>query len=72
MNENIKPRTGWWKRIVVGADLKTTLRRAILLALFCILLFNYVLLPVQVRGNSMEPTYRDGSPPVTPGAARSS
>ncbi|MBU1692786.1 MAG: signal peptidase I [Verrucomicrobia bacterium] len=61
MNENVKPQTEWWKRIVVGANLKTTLRRAILLALFCILLFNYVLLPVRVRGNSMEPTYRDGS-----------
>ncbi|MBU1693856.1 MAG: signal peptidase I [Verrucomicrobia bacterium] len=61
MNNNIKPRTEWLKKIMVGENLKTTLRRAILLALFCILLFNYVLLPVQVRGNSMEPTYRDGS-----------
>ncbi|MBP7830635.1 MAG: signal peptidase I [Kiritimatiellae bacterium] len=49
------------KRMAVGENVKTTLRRAILLGLFCILLFNYVLLPVRVQGNSMEPTFRDGS-----------
>lgn len=50
-----------WRRLVVGRDVRTTLRRAILLGLFCLLLFNYVLLPVRVRGVSMSPTYLDGS-----------
>ena len=61
MNENSKSSAGVLRRILIGENLKTTLRRAILLALFCILFFNYVLLPVQVRGLSMEPTFRDGT-----------
>ena len=61
MNENIEPPAGVLRRILIGENLMTTLRRAILLALFCILLFNYVLLPVRVRGRSMEPTFRDGT-----------
>lgn len=49
------------KKMIVGSDVRATARRAILLALFTLLLFRYVLLPVRVRGISMEPSYRDGS-----------
>jgi len=61
MSVDTDTQPGLWRRIVAGRNIRTTVRRAILLALFCLLLFNYVLLPVRVRGVSMEPTFRDGS-----------
>ncbi|HOW97302.1 MAG TPA: signal peptidase I [Kiritimatiellia bacterium] len=60
MNDESQP-ASLLKKFTVGENVKTTVRRAILLALFCLLLFNYVLLPVRVRGISMEPTFHDGS-----------
>lgn len=60
MNDARRP-ASLLKKITIGENVKTTVRRAILLALFCLLLFNYVLLPVRVQGISMEPTFHDGS-----------
>ena len=49
------------RRLFVGHSLNHTARRTIFIALFCIVLFTYVLLPVQLNGPSMEPNYKDGS-----------
>jgi len=63
MNEtaaNPKP-PGWLQLVLVGRDPKRTLLRAGLTAIALVLVFRFVLLPVRVTGDSMEPTYRDGS-----------
>lgn len=51
----------WWRRLLVGNSLKRTALRAAVLTVVCLLLFGFVLLPVRVTGQSMEPTYRNGS-----------
>jgi signal peptidase I len=52
-----------WVRIaVVGRNPKTTLVRILILAVICVAVFNrFVLLPIQVEGISMLPTYKDRS-----------
>jgi signal peptidase I len=54
-----QPECGWAKRLVVGRDPRRTVARAAVLAAFCILFFNYVLLPIRVEGISMMPAYRE-------------
>lgn len=49
------------KRIIIGKNPKRTLIRAVIIAIFCIILFKCFLIPVKINGISMEPTYRDGS-----------
>jgi signal peptidase I len=49
------------KRITVGRNPKRTLIRAVVLAAAMLALFKFVLLPVRIRGSSMEPAYRDAS-----------
>jgi len=49
------------KRLIWGRNPRRTLLRAALLAATAFVLFRFLLLPVQVRGQSMWPTYRDRS-----------
>ncbi len=37
------------------------LLRVLLLSISCLLIFNYLLIPLRIQGQSMEPTYRDNS-----------
>lgn len=45
----------------MGKSPRRTLWRAGILALVSFLLFGFILLPIRIRGVSMEPTYGDGS-----------
>ena len=49
-----------FQRILVGRDLRITLRRGLLVAIAAWLFFRFVCLPVRVRGSSMEPTFQNG------------
>src|ERR1022692_1590712 len=49
----------WLRRVAIGRNPKTTLARAIVLAVVCVVVFKLVLLPVRVEGISMVPTYAD-------------
>jgi signal peptidase I len=53
------PLTGW-KRLVAGRNPKSTLVRAAILAVVLVVVFKFILIPVYVKGISMEPTYHDG------------
>jgi signal peptidase I len=46
--------------VAIGRSPKRTLLRAAVLAAVCFIVFTFVLLPVRLRGTSMEPTYTDG------------
>ena len=48
------------QRVLVGRQPKRTLVRAAVLAVGAALLFGYVLVPVRIKGVSMEPTCHDG------------
>src|SRR5262245_28699822 len=55
---------GWLRIILIGRNPKRTLSRAVVLAVVCYVFFKYVVfesivLPVRVEGNSMFPTYHD-------------
>ncbi len=60
MSEPTTPKRPWHLRLLLGSDLKRTLRRGALLALFTYLLLRYVCLPVRLQGVSMEPTLHGG------------
>ncbi len=49
------------KIITVGQNPKVTFVRAFILGISLIILFTYFLIPIRVRGISMEPAYHDGS-----------
>ncbi len=51
----------WLIRISIGRSPKRTLIRAAILAAIAFIVCRFFLLPVQLCGNSMEPTYRNGS-----------
>jgi signal peptidase I len=46
---------------VFGRNLKFTLVRAAILAVTCVVILQFVLLPIRIDGISMQPTYQDGS-----------
>jgi signal peptidase I len=55
-------RSGSWLRILaIGRNPKTTVVRAVVLAVGCVLVFKFMLVPVRVEGISMAPTYADHS-----------
>ncbi|HTV39343.1 MAG TPA: signal peptidase I [Candidatus Sulfotelmatobacter sp.] len=56
-----KPRPGWLQVIAVGRNPRVTLIRIAVLVVVCFVLFHYVLLPAQVDGISMYPTYKNRS-----------
>lgn len=49
---------GWLRRALIGRNPKRTLTRIAVLVIVCLVLFNFVLVPVRVEGPSMSPTYR--------------
>ncbi|MCU0785937.1 MAG: signal peptidase I [Verrucomicrobia bacterium] len=54
---------GWpvWLRIaLIGRRPRRTLLRVAVLLVVCLVVFNFILLPIRVTGASMLPTYRDG------------
>jgi signal peptidase I len=50
-----------WKRLVFGRRPGRTVLRASLLALVAFIVFKFVLIPVRLAGESMQPAYRNGS-----------
>jgi signal peptidase I len=55
-NSDLPP---WWQTALIGRQPKRTLLRAGVLVVICLVVFNYILLPIRVIGGSMLPTYRD-------------
>lgn len=60
----IANRVGWVRIALIGRNPKRTLIRACILAVVCFVFFKFyffrtIILPVQVQGNSMFPTYHD-------------
>jgi signal peptidase I len=51
----------WIQRVLVGRNPKRTLARAAILMVVCLVVFNFVLLPIRIQGISMLPTYQDRS-----------
>ena len=56
---SLKP--SWLRTAVLGRHPRRTLLRAATLVATCFVVFRFILLPVQVRGGSMWPTYKDKS-----------
>jgi signal peptidase I len=50
----------WGRNLVLGRSPKRTLARILALIAACVLIREFVLLPVRVEGPSMEPNYREG------------
>jgi signal peptidase I len=53
------PAPTWVQRVLIGRNPKRTLMRAAVIVVVCLLVRNFVLLPVRVDGGSMLPTYQD-------------
>jgi signal peptidase I len=51
----------WLRIAVIGRNPKVTLVRAVVLAVLCVLGYNFTLLHIRVEGISMFPTYQDQS-----------
>ncbi|MCX6926838.1 MAG: signal peptidase I [Verrucomicrobia bacterium] len=49
----------WIQRVLIGRNPKRTLVRIIVLVVVCIVMRQFVILPVRVEGRSMLPTYKD-------------
>jgi signal peptidase I len=49
-----------WRRLIMGRSLRFTLVRALMLVLVAFIIFRFVLIPVRVTGQSMEPTCHNG------------
>jgi len=45
------------RRVVIGRDPKRTLQRVVILVVVCFLVAKFILLPIQISGPSMLPTY---------------
>ena len=50
-----------WERALIGRRPKWTLARVAALVIVTFVLFKFLFIPIQVVGNSMAPTYRNGS-----------
>jgi len=48
-----------WQRVVIGRNPKRTLIRMAITVALCLIVFNFVLLPIRVEGPSMLPTYQN-------------
>jgi signal peptidase I len=59
VNESEAPRASWLQRILIGRNPKVTMARAAILAILCLLVSRFLLVPIQVKGGSMLPTYRE-------------
>jgi signal peptidase I len=58
---NPQARPHWLQIVAVGRNPKRTLLRILILVVVCFLLFHFALLPAQVDGISMAPTYKNRS-----------
>ena len=52
-------RPSWVRTALIGRNPKRTLARAVVLAGVCVVVFNFVLLPIHIEGVSMLPTYKE-------------
>ena len=52
---------GLAQRILIGRNPQRTLVRVVVLIVVCVVVFKFLLLPIQVDGVSMVPTYKDRS-----------
>lgn len=52
---------GWVQRVLIGRKPKRTLARMVVLAIVCLVVFNFILLPIRIQGISMLPTCQDKS-----------
>ena len=52
---------GWAQRVLIGRNPKRTLLRIAILVVVSVVVFKLVLVPIQVEGGSMLPTYGDRS-----------
>jgi signal peptidase I len=59
--QNPTPTPGWLRRIAIGKKPRYTAVRIVVLVVVCVIVANFVLVPIRVIGQSMHPTYRDGS-----------
>jgi len=61
MQDTIEPpgKPGWLHVVVFGRRPKATMVRIVVLVVTCVILRQFVLLPIRVDGISMEPTYHD-------------
>jgi signal peptidase I len=53
--------SSWWGRVLVGRRPKRTIARIVALVVVTFVLFKFLFIPIQVVGNSMAPTYRNGA-----------
>jgi signal peptidase I len=51
----------WFGRVLIGRSWKRTLVRAAVLTVVAFIVFRFFLIPIRLRGMSMEPTYVDKS-----------
>jgi signal peptidase I len=56
-----KPKPHWLRVLAIGRRPRATLIRIAVLVVACIVTFKFILLPIQVKGISMEPTYHNGT-----------
>jgi len=56
----LKPQVSGWARVVIGAHPKRTFVRLLFIVIASSLIFRYCLIPVEIKGASMEPTYIEG------------
>jgi len=54
------PKPHWLRVVLIGRRPRVTMIRIVVLVAVCLVLREYVLLPIRVNGISMEPTYRTG------------
>lgn len=52
--------SSWWGCLLIGRRPLVTLIRLLVLVVISLVAFRLVLIPIQVTGHSMEPTYRNG------------
>jgi signal peptidase I len=50
-----------WRQLIFGSNPNRTLKRVLIWGFCSIVFFHNLLLPIQIIGSSMSPTYKDGS-----------
>lgn len=57
---NVTPPNPWWMRAIFGKDPRVTLIRLLITIGIIFVLAKFVLVPIEIVGKSMEPTYVEG------------
>ena len=60
-NTEVQGTPPWWQRAIVGRSPKRTFVRVVILVVTTFVLFRFVVMGVQVEGESMSPTYKNNS-----------